>query len=115
MICLHARQERDRHIAGTLDKKARRELRQARIASTPPTSAWGTGRHNEAGAGRWVRATTTAVVDMSWLMYLERVTRIELALSAWESERLPGSAPLTWEADCPLMTGSIRPLVTFGC
>ena len=24
--------------------------------------------------------TTTAVVDMSWLMYLERVTRIELAL-----------------------------------
>jgi integrase len=39
MVYLHARQERDRQIAATLDKMARRELRQAGVtpvASEPP-------------------------------------------------------------------------------
>jgi hypothetical protein len=32
------------------------------------------------------------------------VTRIELALSAWEAERLRLLGALNWESACPLMT-----------
>lgn len=44
VVYLHARQERDRQIAGTLDKMARREMKQAGIRSVPPGSASGTQR-----------------------------------------------------------------------
>jgi hypothetical protein len=36
--------------------------------------------------------------------YVERVTRIELALSAWESDRLGPLTTLTWALDAPLVT-----------
>jgi hypothetical protein len=35
---------------------------------------------------------------------LERVTRIELALSAWEVERSRMIAALTWQLRCSLVT-----------
>jgi hypothetical protein len=35
---------------------------------------------------------------------VERVTRIELALSAWESDRTTPLAGLTWRYECPLVT-----------
>ena len=35
---------------------------------------------------------------------VERVTRIELALSAWESDRSGPLTALTWAADAPLVT-----------
>jgi len=35
---------------------------------------------------------------------LERVTRIELALSAWESDRIVLPGGLTWQYECPLFT-----------
>ena len=36
--------------------------------------------------------------------FVERVTRIELALSAWESDRITLSEGLTWWFDYPLLT-----------
>jgi hypothetical protein len=36
--------------------------------------------------------------------YVERVTRIELALSAWESDRSGPLAALSWAVDAPLVT-----------
>ena len=36
--------------------------------------------------------------------FLERVTRIELALSAWESDRSGPLTALTWASDAPLVT-----------
>jgi hypothetical protein len=41
---------------------------------------------------------------------VERVTRIELALSAWESVVSPQSAALTWTFGCPRVTVVARPL-----
>jgi hypothetical protein len=43
---------------------------------------------------------------------LERVTRIELALSAWESDRSGLLTALTWTSDAPLVT--VMDLVTPG-
>jgi hypothetical protein len=37
-------------------------------------------------------------------MYLERVTGIEPALSAWESDRSGSLTALTWKSDVPLVT-----------
>ena len=37
-------------------------------------------------------------------IYVERVTGIEPALSAWESVQSPPSGPLSWESDCPRVT-----------
>jgi hypothetical protein len=34
---------------------------------------------------------------------VERVTRIELALSAWESDRIASLEGLTWRFDCPCL------------
>jgi len=51
VVYLHAREERDRQIASTLDKMARREMRQAGIRSMPRTSASGTQRARR-GRGR---------------------------------------------------------------
>ena len=36
--------------------------------------------------------------------FVERVTRIELALSAWESDRTTPPEGLTWRFDCPPLT-----------
>jgi hypothetical protein len=36
------------------------------------------------------------VIPLTWPYVVERVTRIELALSAWEAERLPLPGALTW-------------------
>jgi hypothetical protein len=36
--------------------------------------------------------------------HVERVTRIELALSAWESDRSGPLTTLTWASDAPLVT-----------
>ena len=36
--------------------------------------------------------------------FVERVTRIELALSAWESDRSGSLTALTWATDIPLVT-----------
>jgi hypothetical protein len=41
------------------------------------------------------RATSGLAGDLGFVM--ERVTRIELALSAWEVERLRLSGALTWQ------------------
>jgi hypothetical protein len=39
---------------------------------------------------------------MTWA-YVERVTRIELALSAWEAERLRLFDTLTWQIRCSVV------------
>jgi hypothetical protein len=36
-------------------------------------------------------------MPLTWDYEVERVTRIELALSAWEAERLPLLGGLTWQ------------------
>jgi hypothetical protein len=43
-------------------------------------------------------------VRLAWAYVVERVTRIELALSAWESDRLGLLTTLTWTSDVPLVT-----------
>jgi hypothetical protein len=43
-------------------------------------------------------------VTLSWVFVVERVTRIELALSAWESDRTTPPGDLTCWFDCPLLT-----------
>jgi len=41
---------------------------------------------------------------LTWPFTLERVTRIELALSAWESDRSGPLTALSWAVDAPLVT-----------
>src|SRR5215831_31490 len=41
---------------------------------------------------------------LTWAFTWERVTRIELALSAWESDRSKPLTALTWVLDAPLVT-----------
>jgi hypothetical protein len=41
---------------------------------------------------------------LSWAEAVERVTRIELALSAWESDRSGPLTALTWASDVPPVT-----------
>src|SRR5215831_6212765 len=41
---------------------------------------------------------------LTWGFMVERVTGIELALSAWESDRSEPLTALTWAADTPLVT-----------
>jgi hypothetical protein len=40
-------------------------------------------------------------MDLIRRFVVERVTRIELALSAWESERYAATAAFTWGNGCP--------------
>ncbi len=43
-------------------------------------------------------------ISLTWAFAVERVTRIELALSAWESDRSEPLTTLTWAVDAPLVT-----------
>jgi hypothetical protein len=47
-------------------------------------------------------------VPLTWGSRLERVTRIELALSAWESDLSPLARVLTWRFDCPQVTAGVQ-------
>ncbi len=53
-------------------------------------------------------ARDTEDLLLTWA-FVERVTRIELALSAWESERIRPSSCLSWHVGCPLVTAVPRP------
>jgi len=52
------------------------------------------------GERPWVPRTRTHDCAVTWA-YLERVTRIELALSAWESDRSAPLGPLTSQDRAP--------------
>ena len=43
-------------------------------------------------------------IVLAWAFVVERVTRIELALSAWEAERLRLLGALTWQSCCSRVT-----------
>ena|ERR1035437_1825866 len=43
------------------------------------------------------------IMALTWGYGMERVTRIELALSAWEAERLPLLGGLTWQMRWPVV------------
>ena len=52
-------------------------------------------------ARRWMPASNQArfgagIIALAWAFVVERATRIELALSAWEAERLRLVTGLTW-------------------
>src|SRR5262245_2574703 len=81
-VYLHAREERDRQLASTLDKMARRELRRSSGAQKAGQSdATGMAARQSAAAVRQKRV----IMPVSWaVMVRERVTGIEPALSAWE-------------------------------
>jgi hypothetical protein len=49
------------------------------------------------------------IMALTWVYVMERVTRIELALSAWEYERTRPSSCLSWHVGCPLVTAAPRP------
>jgi hypothetical protein len=44
------------------------------------------------------------ITPVTWHFVVERVTRIELALSAWEPDRITPLEGLTCWFDCPLLT-----------
>src|ERR1019366_6096702 len=46
----------------------------------------------------------SGITALTWSFLVERVTRIELALSAWESDRTTPPGGLTWQFECPLLT-----------
>ena len=43
------------------------------------------------------------IIILAWAFVVERVTRIELALSAWEAERLRLFDALTWQIRCSVV------------
>jgi hypothetical protein len=76
----HAQQARDQQLAATLDRMAHRERKRSARMPAPTDRAWAAPEaHKDAGDQRadWLAELPT--------LGLERVTRIELALSAWES------------------------------
>jgi hypothetical protein len=84
-------------IAGDAAEQLRRRAPQGRwpglpnctlIARTPCALT----RHDQ-GPG--------PAVSLTWAFVVERVTRIELALSAWESDRSVSLTALTWASDAP--------------
>jgi hypothetical protein len=93
-VYLHAREERDRQLASTLDKMARRELRRSSDARRDGRSGTQRARGRPEGSQR-----DLAIMAGRWpelgIQHVERVTRIELALSAWESEQNSSSCGLT--------------------
>jgi hypothetical protein len=60
-----------------------------------------------ARTGLWVAVDRTAppmLSGVSCAFSSERVTRMELALSAWESDRSEPLTALSWAVDAPLVT-----------
>jgi hypothetical protein len=57
------------------------------------------------GSGNWPRSEHRRRPAKK---LLERLTRIELALSAWESERFPLARALIWRFDCPRVTAGTQ-------
>ncbi len=95
-VYLHAGEEQDRQLASTLGKMARRELRRssgARVATNRTQTSKGQERELAIMAGRQLELGTHGV---------ERVTRIELALSAWEADVLP----LNYTREVPAGSGT---------
>jgi hypothetical protein len=94
-VYLHAREERGQQLAATLDKMAHRELSQARKRKRDgQDNSETTGTRPEEGL-LMIKREGRATCAPAWgNKGLERVTRIELALSAWEVVRLRLLRPL---------------------
>jgi hypothetical protein len=105
-IYLHAREERDKQLAATLDKMARRELRRSRSTKAErPSENRSDARSTRPQEGvLTINSPPAAYPAGPGIFVVERVTRIELALSAWESDRIASPERLTWRFDCPLLT-----------
>ena len=87
-VYLHAREERDRQLAATLDKMVRRELRQ----SGGTRSGGQSGTQRARGSQRDHKEGLTIMAGRRpelGIQRVERVTGIEPALSAWEADVLP--------------------------
>ena len=102
-VYLHAREERDRQLAATLDKMARRELRR----SSGTRSGGQSGTQRDADAQRDHKGVLPIMAGRRpglGTQHVERVTGIEPALSAWESVRSGPLTALSWAVDAPLVT-----------
>ena len=76
---------------------ARRELKQ--LASTRKASRWAREDRNDP-----LTLGVSTIVTVLTCGFLERVTGIEPALSAWESDRSRPLTALIWASDAPLVT-----------
>src|SRR5215475_8103998 len=93
------------------DSRLRRRLVADRSVQDRCTQAHA-GRYARRAAGRWPveinksratsRASSGTLAELGFLV--ERVTGIEPALSAWESDRLGPLTALTWTSDVPRVT-----------
>jgi hypothetical protein len=95
-------------------------LRRAGLPRPEPAAS-GTGRGGASAAASFQRANCTLIarrpraharhdqgpcsaISLTWAFVVERVTRIELALSAWEVQQSRPLAALTCRYRCPLVT-----------
>ena len=74
------------------------------LLGPPTTRANGTLMARRRLRGFYGRGTRDQREPLTWDFTLERVTGIEPALSAWESDRLGPLTALTWALDAPLVT-----------
>jgi hypothetical protein len=87
LIYQHRTSERDKLIADAMGK-----LGQGRATATREAS--GTQRARKGKRASWRQRRRLLTMPTGWAEAVERVTRIELALSAWESDRSPPLRPL---------------------
>ena len=88
MVYLHARDERGQQLAANLDRMARRELR--RSGSKPTAIQQARNGHADPRSHRRTgQLIILGIASELGIVGWERVTRIELALSAWEADVLP--------------------------
>jgi hypothetical protein len=82
LICQHGSARRYRAIADALDSLIEKERTRDNDVGEKPT---GTQRARGGPIERTLMRPSAGIMSLAWAFGLERVTRIELALSAWES------------------------------
>jgi hypothetical protein len=96
LIYHHRTPERDKLIADAMGKLAKAELRQRGRPS-------GTQRARKGKRACRCQRCRLLIMPVSWAEAVERVTRIELALSAWEVKRSGLLGALTSQVGWPLV------------
>jgi hypothetical protein len=104
-VYMHVRRERDKEIAATLDRMAKRHLKRAAMRCNDQLPAARSGTPGTRSEERLPMISGLPAQPCRWPgnTCLERVTRIELALSAWESEATRPSSCLSCVFLCPLV------------